>query len=230
MANKTLRKRSAKLSLSDYEEPPKKRPKKQQCSPLALKTSRPKRKERNGKLPSPSSDTVKEGRPSALRNRKKQLLVSLNIQDNDLQVPGGKGTPEKDGEEGVTGGGVGRGVKGSRRQGKAGRPRLKLSNQQQQQQRDPSVVSDGGSSSNGSATTANGRNFSFKNPNFTVRSLSQYTFKGSKVYHAADFLDSLHLTCALIRGSSRAIFQPWLYICFCSSHLLAPTRRESGRT
>lgn len=158
MADKRLRKRSARLSESDpsaFEEPPKKRPKKHQTSPLVLKSTKPKRKERNGHVPPSPASSGKQGRTGT---RKRQLLVSLNIQDNDLQVPGQSlGTPEKEG------GGGERGVKGSGRQAK-GKSRLKLTSQQQQ--RDPSVVSDGGSSSNGSAV--NGRNLSFKNPNFTV--------------------------------------------------------------
>lgn len=159
MAETRLRKRSTRQSESDpvapaLEGPPKKRYKRRSSPTMDKPSSRPKRHGGKGSSSPPPAPKVaaRSGRASKPlkevdkevdhHKRGKRLLVSLNIQDNDLQVSrqvegGGKGVP----------------------------PRLRGRGRLANQQRDQSVVSDGGSSNGG---VMNGKTLAFKNPNFSV--------------------------------------------------------------
>lgn len=160
MADTRLRKRSTRLSESDQlvlEELPKKRGKRK-LSPALDRPGRPKRHRGESSSTPPSKAGPRKGRggrslkgaEDGRKRRGNRLLVSLNIQDNDLhlskQVEGG-------GKVGTT----------PRPRGRGGR----LANQQ----RDQSVVSDAGSN-NGSGIGSgigNGKLLAFKNPSFSVR-------------------------------------------------------------
>lgn len=163
MADKRLRKRSARLSESDQtaaiEPPPRKRAKKgsspavgkakrvlQEVSPISPAPPAPRR-----------SSTRRAEKSIKGQKERKRLLVSLNIQDNDLQVSAQ--------EAGVKGEGGGGGVKGVMAAVTRGRGRGRMS-RQASQRRDQSVGSDGGSSN---TSASNGRAMSFKNPKFTVQ-------------------------------------------------------------
>ena len=141
MAEKRLRKRSTRQSepdLAAFEEPPSKKPRRREQGAVGV---RGKRKQQNSNSSSPSS--VKTGTQRAGKRGSRRLLVSLNLQDNDLHVPG---------------------TEVARKPALAvprGKGRGKLTNQQ----RDQSVGSDGGSSN---SSGGNGRTMAFKNPNFTV--------------------------------------------------------------
>lgn len=155
MAEKRLRKRSVRQCKADptpFEEPPPKKLRRQRhTSPVTGRgkaSSKAKKEKNSNLLESQSSPPDAVGAVKQGYRKGKQLLVSLNIQDHDLQVPGKAGS-----DVGVIG------VKGAARGKRKGRSRPVS------QQRDQSVVSDGGSSnSNG----GNGRTLTFKNPNFTV--------------------------------------------------------------
>lgn len=154
MAEKRLRKRSTRQAEPDLEPfedpPPKKRSRKQPNPPAAGAKSR--KKQKNGAVSNSSSpaSSVTAGRQTRGGKRGKRLLVSLNLQDNDLHVPG---------QAGVEAGVARRPASGRGGPGKGrGRPAT-------QQERDQSVGSDG-SSSNGSG--GSGRPMAFKNPNFKV--------------------------------------------------------------
>lgn len=145
MADSRLRKRSTRLSELDplaVEEPPKKKARKRDAPAVG----RPKRHRGESSSTPPSKPGVKGRGGSSLKEvrRGKRLLVSLNIQDNDLHV-----------SRQVEGGGKGGG----------GTPRPRGRGRQANQQRDPSVVSDSGSNNGG---MMNGKALGFKNPNFSV--------------------------------------------------------------
>lgn len=158
MADTRLRKRSTRQSesdpaVADIEGPPKKRYKRRNSPVLDDKpSSRPKRHRGPGEIGSrttpPKSAAARSGRGSKPikevdhPRKGNRLLVSLNIQENDLHVSrqvecGGKGVPQR--------------LRG----------RGRLANQQ----RDQSVVSDAGSSN---GAVMNGKALAFKNPNFSV--------------------------------------------------------------
>jgi len=168
MADKRLRKRSARLSSSDptfQEEPPRKRLRKDgDVENSGLKPGR-KRQKKEDKTSSPKSSNAK-GRSnrhfpkddSWKLSTEKQLLVSLNIQDNDLHISAHISPPEEGGGKSMA---SGRGRKG--RGSRHSAPSLQLL---QESQRGQSVGSDGGSSSGSNG--GNGKNLTFKNPNFRV--------------------------------------------------------------
>ena len=136
-------------------EPPRKKPKKG-SSPAVGKAKRV-MKEVSPSPPAPSpalrrSSTRRAEKSIKGQKERKRLLVSLNIQDNDLQVSAQEGVK---GEGGVTTVG-GKGTRGK------GRGRT---SRQASQRRDQSVGSDGGSSN---TSGSNGKALSFKNPKFTV--------------------------------------------------------------
>lgn len=173
MAEKRLRKRITRQSESDptsfHGEPPKKRSKKQDPPSVENPSLKlPKKRQRNGRFTKATSS------PSSVRSAvsgmtekpgprtRRQLLISLNIQENDLHV-----------SRQVKREGVGRGTARAKGQGKgAGRGARQVVTsarqllQPQLPQRGQSVGSDGGSS-NGS-NGGNGRNLTFKNQSFTV--------------------------------------------------------------
>lgn len=172
MAEKRLRKRRTRQSEPDlalFEEPPKKKSKKQNSPATVV---RPRRRQRNGRLSNPSSSpsSVRAGAQKAGK-KGKSLLVSLNLQDNGLHVPGQAVTEVSKKKPTIRGKG-----------------RARLTNQQQQ--RDQSVGSDGGSS-NGSG--GSGRTMAFKNPNFTVL-LTVLVSQTRLPEGRSPFLPSGHLT------------------------------------
>lgn len=159
MADKRLRKRSARLSESDpvtAAEPPRKKAKKGSSPAVGRKAKRV-LKEASPSPPPPvtrRSSTRRAEKSIKGQRERKRLLVSLNIQDNDLQVSAQEGVK---GEGGVTAGGKGVVATRGKRRGRTSR--------QASQRRDQSVGSDGGSSN---TSGSNGKALSFKNPKFMV--------------------------------------------------------------
>ena len=153
-----LRKRSARLSETDslgIEEPPKKKYRRRTSPAMDKPKSRRRKGDSSSSCTPPSKLAAgSSGRgPRSLTRQGKKLLVSLNIQDNDLQVGrGGSGTAAVSAVSGKL----------------PGRQRGGARSRQSNQRRDQSVTSDTGSS-NG---VSNGKYLTFKNPNFSVEEMT----------------------------------------------------------